>query len=243
MNQVIESLKNHRSHRTYTTQDIPSSYIEEIVESAQAAPSWIHGQQVSIVSVKDHKRKQKLSELCGGQTHIASAPVFLVFCMDFSRAQIASEMEKGDFSSVEDVDVLLVGATDVGLALGNAIAAAESLGLGIVPIGGVRRESLEVIRFLELPKYVVPIAGLCLGYPEGDVAQKPRLPKEAAYHLETYKSQDEDTLKAYNETMSSFAPTLWTKRVSTFYDKPYYSNIARMLKQQGFTARNMSEEA
>ncbi len=151
MNEVVRTLTSHRSYRQYSEQPVEPDKLKIIIESAQAAPSWVHGQQVSIIAIKSPERRQQLSVLCGNQKHVAAAPVFLVFCMDFYRAKLASEMEGSSFESVKDVDALLVGATDVGISLSNAIAAAESMGLSIIPIGGIRRNTKEVIDLLQLP--------------------------------------------------------------------------------------------
>lgn len=200
MNEVVQTLKNHRSFRQYSNQPVEPEKLQTMIESAQAAPSWVHGQQVSIIAIKDPARKQQLSVLCGNQKHVAAAPVFLVFCMDFYRAKVASELEGKSFEAVKDVDALLVGATDVGISLSNAIAAAESMGLGIIPIGGVRRNTAGVIELLKLPEYVFPVVGLCVGYPAEEVSQKPRLPLEAIFHEEQYNPDVQGLLEAYNQT-------------------------------------------
>jgi FMN reductase [NAD(P)H] len=230
MNQTIETLTSHRSYRSYKDKPVEADKLDAIVKAAQSAPSWIHGQQVSIVAIKDEQRKKELARLCGNQKHVEEAPVFLVFCADFYRASLAGKIEGKTLEALNEVDSLLVGATDVGLGMGYAIAAADSLGLGTVPIGGIRRNSLEVIEMLELPKYVFPVAGLCVGYGAADPGQKPRLPMEAVLHDETYQSDLIETLEQYNEKL----PAPWTQRVAGFYEKSYYANIAKMLKQQGF---------
>lgn len=54
-------------------------------------------------------------------------------------------------SVLQDIDTLIVGANEVGIAVGTAVAAAEALGLRTVPI----RDALhakEMIAELELPK-------------------------------------------------------------------------------------------
>ncbi|GIQ68859.1 NADPH-dependent oxidoreductase [Xylanibacillus composti] len=252
MNDVIRTLMNHRSYRQYADKPVPERVLDSVLRAVQAAPSWIHGQQVSVVVIRDEARKQEMARLSGNQAHVASAPVFLVFCADFQRAFAASEIEGGSFAAIEDVDVLLVGATDVGIGMGNAIAAAESLGLGIIPIGGIRRSMLEVARFLELPSYVIPIAGLCLGYPSEKPDQKPRLPIELVRHEETYSSDDlSSRLREYNAAYRSFLAaqgmpeTDWTKRVADFYAGSHYNggypDVAKTLKQQGFIAKDMRE--
>ncbi|RBW69267.1 NADPH-dependent oxidoreductase [Bacillus taeanensis] len=249
MNETIKTLKNHRSFRSYLDKDVPEELLNEMIESSQAAPSWINGQQVTVIAVKDPARKQKLAELCGNQAHIKEAPVFLIFCADFYRAQLAAEKENVTLEALDDIDALLVGAADVGLAMGNAIAAAESSGLGIVPIGGIRRNPLEVIELLELPKYVLPISGLCVGYGAEDPGQKPRLPKEAVYHQESYNSDLQKTINTYDETYSEYMKkrtngekdTTWSEAVTSFYKQTYYPSIAQMVEQQGFTCKNIKK--
>lgn len=241
MNEVVHTLLNHRSHRKYSDQPVESDKLKIMIEAAQAAPSWVHGQQVSIIAIKDPARKQELSILSGNQKHVAEAPVFLVFCMDFYRAKLASELEGKSFEAVKDVDALLVGATDVGISLSNAIAAAESLGLGIIPIGGIRRNTAAVIDLLKLPEYVFPIVGLCVGYPAEEATQKPRLPMEAVFHEEEYNPEVKDLLAAYNQThrtslqQQGLTERDWTSTIAHFYDiNPVYGDAKRTLKQQGF---------
>ncbi|MBC1475224.1 NADPH-dependent oxidoreductase [Listeria grandensis] len=244
MNPIIDHLRNHRSFRKFKKdQPIPKEQLNAIVRSAQSAPSWINGQQYSIIAIQNPERKQKMAELCGNQAYIAESSVFLVFVADFYRAQLASQQHGGSLSAAENIDALLVGATDVGLACENAIIAAESLELGVVCIGGIRRNMAEVIDFLQLPKHVFPVVGLCVGYPDVEMPIKPRLPKEAIYFEETYQSDVAASLAAYDETIIPFSTReggiSWTKRVSAFYDKDYYPSIAEALKKQGFVMKDL----
>lgn len=91
MNDMIKLMKQHRSYRSFQPKPLPDKYLEEIVAAAQSAPSWINGQQVSIICVREQKRKAKLAELAGHQAHVEQAPVFLVFCADFHRASLAGK--------------------------------------------------------------------------------------------------------------------------------------------------------
>lgn len=249
MNEVIRLLTNHRSFRQYTRQAVEPEKLKTIIEAAQAAPSWVNGQQVSVIAVRSEERKQQLSVLSGNQKHVAEAPVFLVFCMDFHRARLAAELEDQPFEAAGDVDALLVGATDVGIALANAVAAAESLGLGIIPIGGVRRRTAEVIELLQLPEYVFPVAGLCIGYPGEELPKKPRLPMAAVYHEETYNPDQKALIQEYNEThreslrAQGLTERDWSSTIARFYAlNPQYGDAGRTLKQQGFTCKNLNKE-
>jgi FMN reductase [NAD(P)H] len=154
-------------------------------------------------------------------------------------------MEGIEFKDAVNPDLLLVGTVDVGIALGNAITAAESLGLGTVPIGGIRRSPLEYIELLNLPEYVIPVSGLCIGYPSETPDLVPRLPKEAIYHEEKYKENIHEEIEKFNQIHleatkgGQSGGSTWTQRMANFYKDPFYINdgykdVGKMLKQQGF---------
>ena len=246
MNEIMKTLLSHRSIRSYKNKDVEDEKMEQIIKAVQAAPSWINGQQVSIIAIKDPERKKKFAQLCGGQKHIEEAPVFLVFCSDFYRAYLASKIEHTTFAVPENMDTLLVGATDVGIALEAAITASESLGLGTVCIGGIRRNLNEVMKELNLPPYVLPIAGLCVGYPAEDPGLKPRLPVQAVYHNETYQHDLQGEIETYNHIYSDYLSErsqgkqtgTWTKAIANFYSKIYYQGIDEAIEQQMLTNRH-----
>lgn len=144
MNEILKLLNNHRSIRNYKSDVVSDKDLDSIIRASQAAPSSINGQQVTIISIQNVDKKNKLSKLVGDQVYVDKAPVFLVFCADFYRAKLAAEINDEELVITESEEAKLVGAVDVGLALSNAIAAAESLGLGIVPIGGIRKEAEAV---------------------------------------------------------------------------------------------------
>lgn len=60
---------------------------------------------------------------------------------------------------------LLLGVVDTAMMAQNALTAAESLGLGGVFIGGLRNNIEPVTELLKLPQHVLPLFGLCLGWP------------------------------------------------------------------------------
>lgn len=89
MNEVIKTLLSHCSIREYTDEPIKEDELKTIVKAAQAAPNWVNLQLVSIIAVRNADRRKRMAELCGHQSHIAQAPVFLVFCADYHRVAIA----------------------------------------------------------------------------------------------------------------------------------------------------------
>lgn len=247
MNETIELLKNHRSIREFKPgEDVSEVQVKAIMEAAMAAPNWINGQQVSVIEVRDSEKKSALASAAGNQRWIEEAPVFLVFCIDFYRATLAAEKNGNQFQIVDDVEAVIVGSTDVGIALGSAVVAAESMGLGTVPIGGIRRNPQTFIDLLELPEYVFPISGLVVGHPRAIPDQKPRLPLKATHHKEQYDAKiQKEVIDEYDQTISQYMAersggqdsSNWSSKIAHFYDKgfeQYAKNSSPKLKQQGF---------
>ena len=128
-----------------------------------------------MIQVNNTETREKLAACAGGQAYVASAPVFLVFCADMKRHQLACDMHDAKMQS-GFTEQFITASLDCGLFAQNLVVAAESLGLGIVYIGGLRNNIAEVADLLELPDLVYPVFGMCLGYPDQNPEVKPRLP-------------------------------------------------------------------
>ena len=247
MNPVLESLFKHRSIRKYKNQPIEDKKLSLIVKAAQAAPSWCNGEQVSIVVVKDQALKDKIKEISWGQTHVGSCAAFLVFCADFYRVSLAFEKAgktKEDFEKcMSNIDTLIIGSHDVGICLQNAIVAAESMGLGTCAIGAIRGNPLEMVKLLNLPKYVIPLVGLTVGYPDDDPALKPRFPSKAICFENKYNTENakagvdeyDETFKKYlAERESNARDSNWSQTISGLFTLIENKGDYELLKQQGF---------
>ena len=249
MNPVIESLFKHKSIRKYKEQPLEDEKLQLIIKAAQAAPTWCNGEQVSIIAIKDKARKEVFQKLCWGQPYISTCSVFLIFCSDFYRVSLAFEKagkKKEEFEKyMERIDTLMIGCHDVGIAIQNAVVAAESMGLGTVDIGAIRTKCLEVSKELNLPKYVIPVIGLCVGYPDDNPGIKPRIPMsgvffEDKYDVEKAKAGVNEYDNIYNKYLSerdtNARDSNWSKSISDMYlnsiqmSKDDYP----LLKQQGY---------
>lgn len=243
MSQVYEVISNHVSIRKYKNENIKNEDLDKILKSTQFAPSSINGQQWSVIVIKEKETKKKIAALAGGQKWIEQAPVFLIFVADYYRTALALKKENKEFKNIESIEATMVSCVDIGIAFSNAMNVAESMGYGIVPIGAVRREPMEIIKLLELPKYVYPILGMCIGVPDEKPMKKPRMPEEAVIHREKYNKDLEDLVNQYDETIKEYMNTrtqgkdvrTWSKGISSVYDKVYFPKVYPSLKQQGFT--------
>lgn len=201
---TIKLMQNHRSIRKYLNKPIDDDILDELLTAAQSASSSHNVQSYSIIIIKDKNKKEKLSELCGSQEWVKECPVFLVFCADLFRLKVACEME-GREAALNGVENLIVGVVDTSLAAQNLMLGAESYGLGGVFIGGIRNDSAEVSKILNLPEYVIPVFGVCLGYPAQEPWKKPRLPQYVVVHDNEYKTENiKKGLEEYDKTTKDY---------------------------------------
>lgn len=80
-----QTIKNRKSIRQFTGEPVREEDLELIFKTAQRAPTSINAQQISLVYTKDKAKLKQISELCGGQAHIATADVFVGIVIDFNR--------------------------------------------------------------------------------------------------------------------------------------------------------------
>jgi len=242
MNETINIIKDHRSIRNFLDKDVPDFELDEILRAAQAMPNSINAQQSSVIVIKDKETKAKIAQLAGGQKWVEEAPVFLLFVLDFYKTSLAAE--KNGLTQIinESVEGTMAGTFDAGLSMGAAIIAAESLGLGIVPIGGVRKNPAEIIELLNLPPYTYPAVGLAIGYPKDKSHKKPRLPISTFRHNEIYRTEGmKEAIDQYDIEMEDYLKEAgreqegnWSKYTSSIYQNVYYPDVFKTMKNQGF---------
>ena len=242
MNETIKTIKNHRSIRSFLDKPVENEILDEILGAAQAMPNSINGQQTSVIVIKDTETKRKIAHFAGDQSWIEEAPVFLVFLIDFYKTNLAANKNNLHQVIHESVEGTMVGTFDAGLEMGATIISAESLGLGIVPIGGVRRNPKEIIELLGLPEYTYPAAGLAIGYPKGESHQKPRMPFHTFKHEEKYQTEGlVEAIGEYDLAMEKYLATIgrqqegnWSKYTSNIYQYVYFPNVYPTMKDQKF---------
>lgn len=199
MTPTIDLLCSHRSIRAFTEQGIDDAQRRAIIAAAQAASTSSFLQCSSIVRITDREKRRALAELAGGQSWVTDAPEFWVFCADFNRhLQICPDARLGR------AEQLLLGCVDTALMAQNAMVAAESLGLGGVFIGGIRNNIADVTALLELPKFVLPLFGFCIGYPSASPDVKPRMPQAMLVHENSYHQVDKTVLAEYDQQITEY---------------------------------------
>lgn len=240
---VLDTIFAHRSIRKFTDQAVPTELLHTLVAAGQAASTSSFMQNVSVIRVTDPAVRAQIRPICasggkGGQIYVETAPEFLVFCADTTRhAQLAPD------SQLDWTEVLLVGAVDVGIFAQNVLLAAESVGLGGVFIGSIRNDLGKVGEFLGCPHGVVPIVGMCLGYPDQDPAQRERLPQQVILSENRFQAASDADLQAYNQIVREYYRNRsnmdldWAQQVGNNFAHPVRPTLLPYLQAQGFAKR------
>jgi len=220
-NETLEVQVSHRSVRRFGPEPVTDEQLGAIVTAAQSAPTSSNLQAWSVVAVRDPERKARLARLAADQAFIDQAPLFLVWLADLGRARRLAERRGRTVEATDYLESTLLASLDAGLAMQNAIVAAESLGLGTVCVGSVRNSVVEIAAELDLPDGVYAVVGLAVGVPDPAerAGVKPRLPQSSVLHHETYSVPAADgdlavfdrRLEAYNRSVGLSGT--WTDRV------------------------------
>ncbi|RDI48028.1 FMN reductase (NADPH) [Falsibacillus pallidus] len=246
MNQTIETMLAHHSVRKFKDKPLSREQIQWIVKSAQAASTSSYIQAYSIIGVTDPEKKRKLAELAGNQTYVAENGHFFVFCADLYRHELIGKKENSDVKdTIESTEKFMVALIDAALAAQNAAVAAESMGMGICYIGGIRNNLPEVQKVLKTPQRVVPLFGMAVGYPDQDTDVKPRLPFEHIYHeneyeqdLEAYEGQldeyNKEISKYYNQRTNGARSDTWTGQMGKMLSNKTRMYMKDFVQGKGF---------
>lgn len=242
MSSVIELLKSHRSIRKFTDQSIEPELFNELIAAGQAAATSSFLQGSTVVRIKKPETRAAIAKLAGGQVYVERAAEFMIFCADLKRpGNYCDEYEKsfeGDYT-----EHFIIATVDAALMAQSMVAAAESVGLGICYIGGIRNDPAQVTQLLELPKGVYPVFGLCLGYPAQDPEVKPRLPQSVIVKDEVYnETGDKEAIAEYDENIREYYRTRtggghgisWSEQVSTLLSEKARPHMKEFLADQGF---------
>lgn len=245
MSSVIELLKSHRSIRKFTDQTIDPELFEELVSSGQAAATSSFLQGSTIVRVGNSEKRSEIAKLTGNQTYVETAAEFMVFCADLKRA--GNYCEEYDMPFEGDyTEHFIIATVDVALMAQSMVTAAESVGLGICYIGGIRNDPILVSELLELPRGVYPVFGLCLGYPDQNPEIKPRLPLSVILKQEVYNEEgDRQAIAEYDDRIREYYRTRtggghgisWSEQVASLLSEKSRPHMRDFLAGQGFKFR------
>ncbi len=198
---TIELLNSHRSIRRFQSRPVDNELLDRILQCGLRASNTGNMQIYSIVVTRQPDRIEALSKLHFGQC--ASAPLFLTVCVDVNRYHHWCRL-RGCDEPYDNFLWLMSGTVDATLASQNICVAAEAEGLGFCYLGTVLYNTAAIAEQLELPKGVVPVVTLAMGYPDEQPALSERLPLEGIVHEEVYHDYTDDDIDRVHRVREEF---------------------------------------
>jgi nitroreductase len=182
---MIKEIAQHRSHRKFRPDPIPSTVMREMLEAATRASNTGNMQVYSIIVTTDNALKQRLAPCHFNQPMVTQAPAVVTFCADVRRFSEWCRL-RGAVPEYDNFLWFLNGMTDALLASENLALQAESHGLGICYLGTTFYSAPQIAEVLNIPDGVIPVMTVVVGYPDGEPPLTDRLPLEAVIHDNTY---------------------------------------------------------
>ncbi|WP_283707396.1 oxygen-insensitive NADPH nitroreductase [Lactococcus cremoris] len=243
MNQTIEKMLVHASVRDFKAEPLPAQTKDLLLKAAQSGASSNFIQAYSIIEVADVNLRCEIAKISGSDAYVNQTGVFYVFVADWYRQAQILRAENKDVKALRNMEALTVAIVDTTIAAQNMTVAAESMGLGICYIGGIRNDTSKVTELLNLPELTLPLFGLTIGLPNSRNEVKPRLPKENILSINGYNHESLTDLSTYNEQTAEYyanrshhqKSTNWSQEMSDFLTNPRREDLADFLKKQGFT--------
>ena len=198
----MESIKNRRTIRKYKSTDVSEELLNELLAASFRAPTMGNMQLYSVVVTRNQEMKEKLSPIHFNQPMVKGAPVVLTFCADYNRFCKWCEQRQA-VPGYDNFLSFMNAATDALLVTQNFTVLAEEKGLGTCFLGTTLYNAGAIIEALRLPKLVIPVATLTVGYPDEMPSQPDRLPLDGIVHHETYQDYTSTDIDTYFEEKES----------------------------------------
>jgi FMN reductase [NAD(P)H] len=244
---ALARIASRRVQRRYLDKPIDPALLRLLCACALSAPSKSDLQQADIV-ILDKPAQMTIADLIPDQPFIRTAPEFLVFLANGRRLAEISKMRGKPFPN-DHLDQFFNAAVDAGIVLATFLAAADAVGLGTCPISVIRDHSQKVSDMLTLPQRVIPVAGLCVGWPSDKAHISPRLGLSSTLHQGQYDEGNlAERIDAYDKRRAAIHPYKprdparwgevpfygWSEDKARQYGVPQRTDFGAFVRKKGF---------
>ena len=192
----MKNLQTRRTIRQYSNQEVSEQLLNRLLNEAARTQTMGNLQLYSVVVTRHPEMKAKLAPAHFNQPMVTQAPVVLTICADFHRTTRWCEERQAtpgydNFLSYQNaaIDALLYTQTLCNLM--------DEEGLGYCYLGTTVYMPQMIIDVLQLPRLVMPIATLTVGWPAEEPPLSDRLSLERFVHQETYKDYSREDIDTY----------------------------------------------
>lgn len=242
------NIQTRRTIRKYKPEDISEVLLRRLLGDAARTQTMGNLQLYSVVVTRDAEMKKRLAPAHFNQPMVESAPVVLTVCADFRRTTDWCNMRQAT-PGYDNFLSFINAATDALLFTQTFCNLAEEEGLGCCFLGTTVYMPQMIIDILQLPKLVMPVATITLGWPDECPPLSDRLDTDAFVHDETYQAytpQRIDKCYAHKESLeenkefvrinakSTLAQVFTDCRYTKRDNEAMSAGLIEALKNQGF---------
>jgi nitroreductase len=245
----LARIAGHRVHRRFLARAVEPALLRLLCACALSAPSKSDLQQGDILVVRDRAKQRAITALIPDMPWIADAPVFLVFLANGGRLPHIAKLRDKPFPN-DHLDLFFNAVVDSAILLATFMRAAAAVGLSCCPISAIRDRADAVSALLALPARVVPVAGLCVGWPAEAVQITPRLGLETTLHQDRHSAGDlTSQIDAYDRRRERQRPYRrqraperwgeapvygWSEDKARQYAEPLRADFGAFVRAKGF---------
>lgn len=192
----MKTINTRRSIRRYAKREVGEELLNRLLTEAMRTQTMGNLQFYSVVVTRSDEMKQRLAPAHFNQPMVTQAPVVLTFCADTRRMTAWADNRQ----ATPGYDNLLSyqnAATDALLFCQTFCNLAEEEGLGCCFLGTTVYMPQMIIDTLQLPRLVMPVATITLGWPDEQPPLTDRLPLAAIMHNETYTDYTPESIDRF----------------------------------------------
>ena len=199
----MKTILTRRTIRKYADKDVSEELLNRLMTEAARTQTMGNLQLYSVVVTRSKEMKERLAPAHFNQPMVTGAPVVLTICADFNRTSTWARCRNAE-PGYDNFLSFINAATDALLYTQTLCNLMDEEGIGYCYLGTTVYQPQQIIDILQLPKLVMPVATLTVGWPDEDPALSDRLPLESFVHQETYNDymgKDIDTYYKYKEEL------------------------------------------
>lgn len=192
----MKSINTRKTIRKYSDKPVSEELLNRLLSEAMRTQTMGNLQLYSVVVTRSAEMKQKLAPAHFNQPMVTQAPVVLTVCADFNRTTKWAECRKAH-PGYDNILSFFNAATDALLYTQTFCNLADEEGLGYCFLGTTVYNPQQIIDTLKLPRLVMPVATITLGWPDENPPLTDRLPIESIVHSETYTDYTPELIDKY----------------------------------------------
>ncbi len=207
METLMKTIDTRRTIRKYSSKDVSDQLLNSLFSKASRTQTMGNLQLYSIVVTRSAEQKALLAPAHFNQPMVTEAPVVLTVCADFNRTSQWARCRKA-VPGYANFLSFINAATDALLFTQTLCNLMDEKGLGYCYLGTTVYMPREIIDILKLPRLVMPIATLTVGWPAEEPPLSDRLTVESFVHHEEYHDYSPADIDKYYTAKEQLAENI-----------------------------------